>query len=320
VLATLENPNLDATLARAEAELARSEQAYGELERLARAGAVSERDLLDAHTALLAARTTFDEARRSKAFTRIASPVDGVVSARDVKVGETASPGRRTFQVVDPTRLRVPVPLPERDLTRVRPGLAALLVPVYAPDRVSPGTVTRLSPTVDPATGTFRAFVVPTDGTAGLLPGQYLSVRIEVDRHEGALLVPRKAVLYDEGVPYVFRVEPAPPEEEEDAKEKTKDPWWKGLAARAKELLPGKKGPKKDEGPPGPKRVAKKVDLQVGFLDVEVAEVLQGLAEGDLVVTVGQETLRDGATIRLPDDPTAKDAEDEAEEKAGEGG
>ena len=67
--------------------------------------------------------------------------------------------------------------------------------------------------------------------------------------------------------------------------------------------------------------MAKKADLQVGFLDVAVAEVLSGLAEGDLVITVGQETLRDGAKVRLPGDPTAKDeTEDEAGKKAGEGG
>ncbi|MBN1335380.1 MAG: efflux RND transporter periplasmic adaptor subunit [Deltaproteobacteria bacterium] len=320
VLALIENPNLDATLTRAEAELARSEQAYGELERLAQAGAVSARDLADAHTALLAARANFDEARRSKAFTRITSPVDGVVSARDIKVGETASPARRTFQVVNPGRLRVPVPLPERDLPHVRPGLNARMFPVYAPDDVYEARVTRLSPTVDPSTGTFRAFVVPSDDVGDLKPGQYLSVRIEVDRHEDALLVPRKAVLYEEGVPYVFRVDPAPPEEEPEGAGRKPAPWWKGLAAKAKARLPGNKDTEKDQGPPGPKRVAKKIDLQLGFLDVEVAEVLSGLAEGDLVVTVGQETLRDGARIRLPGDPTAKDAEDEAGKKAGEGG
>jgi hypothetical protein len=137
------------------------------------------------------------------------------------------------------------------------------------------------------------------------------------------LTVPRRALLYDRGDPYVFRVQEAAPEEEEDKdeEEEKKEEGFlaavKAKLAALKEKLPGQggEGEDEDEELPGPRREARKVPVQLGFLEVETAEVLGGLGEGDLVVTLGQEVLRDEARVRLPEDPTLEQIEKEKEEK-----
>jgi membrane fusion protein (multidrug efflux system) len=206
VLAVIENPNLEATLERARAELERVEQTYGEMQRLREANAVSERELLDAHHALVTARTTFDEAQRMGANTRLVSPIDGHVATRYVKVGQLIGSATPAFQVVDLDQLRVVAMLPERDLAHIRVGQPAKLVPVYDEALEVPGEVLRLSPVVDSQTGTFRVTVAPMDGDQVLRPGQFVSVRIQVDYHDDTLVLPRRAVLYDRGEPYVFLV------------------------------------------------------------------------------------------------------------------
>jgi len=322
VLATIENPNLDATLDRARAAAERAEQSYGELERLHAAGALSDRELLDAQHALATARTTYEEAQRMGAFSRLVSPIDGRVAARNVKFGQLVSPAVPAFELVDLDRLRVVVQLPERDLTRVAPGQLAHLVPVYDESILVPGHVERLAPVVDPTTGTFRVTVVPDDPEAGLRPGQFASVRIQTDLHEGVLTIPRRALLYDRGEPYVFRVQEAAAEEEEEKDEEKKEE--EGFLAKArakfaelKAKLPGQGGEdeEEDEELPGPRREARKVPVELGFMEVATAEILGGLAEGDLVVTLGQEVLRDEARVRLPGDPTLEDIAKEKEEK-----
>ena len=344
VLAVIENPNLEATLERAAAELARVEQTYGELLRLREANAVSERELLDAHHALETARTSHDEAKRMGAYTRLVSPIDGHVAARYVKYGQVVGPASPAFRVVDLSELRVVAQLPERDLARIRAGQPAQLIPVYDEELVVPGEVLRLSPVVDAQTGTFRVTVAPVGDQGLLRPGQFVSVRIQVDHHEGTMVLPRRAVLYDRGEPYVFRVVEAPVEEEEEqdeaeedqeedveddgfiAKIKAKIAEFQDKAAQAQ----GMGGDEEEEELPGPKRQAERVDIELGFLEVENVEVMAGLEPGDLVVSLGHEALRDEARVRLPEDPTMAEimeqrkaeaeAEAEAEDAEGDDG
>jgi len=340
VLAVIENANLEATMQRAQAELERIEQTYGEFQRLREANAVSERELLDAHHALVTARSSYDEAQRMGAYTRVVSPIDGHVAARYIKYGQLVSPAVPAFTVVDLSELRVVAQLPERDLARIRVGQTAQLVPVYDSEIVVPGEVLRLSPVVDAQTGTFRVTVAPVDQQRLLRPGQFVSVRIQVDHHEDTLVLPRRAVLYDRGEPYVFRVEDVPEEEgdDEDAEEgddeegdddEDAEPGFvdkiKAKIAEIQEKMAqaqGMGGDEEEEPLPGPKRQAAKVEIELGFLEVETVEVIGGLEVGEFVVSLGHEALRDEARVRLPDDLTMAEimeqrkAEDEAEEAA----
>ena len=67
-------------------------------------------------------QASYSEATRSRGFTSIDSPIAGTVSVREVRVGELANSGRRAFRVVDLSKLRVVVQLPERDLSRISVG------------------------------------------------------------------------------------------------------------------------------------------------------------------------------------------------------
>lgn len=324
VLAVIENPNLDATLDRARTQADQAEKAFQEAERLFQEGAVSQRELSDARVALTTARTTLAEAEKTQGFTRLVSPISGTVAVRDLRYGETAAGGRRAFQVVDLDRLRVVVQLPERDLPKVREKQPAVLVPSYNPDAPVPGEVVRLSPVVDAGSGTFRVTVEPREDPpapsgGSLRPGQFVSVRIEASRHDGVLTLPRRAILYEQGAPHVFRVEEGQPDEEksEDGESKPPEepPFWK-------RWLPG--GEEKEEEEvevPPPYRKAVRVPVELGFQESDLVEVVAGLQEGDVVVTLGQETLKDGTRVRLTGDPTLQDAIDEkkkADEAKGE--
>ncbi len=317
VLATVENPNLQATLERARADMERAQTSYEESKRLFDARAVSQRELEDAQHAMVTARATWDESRRTEAFTRLVSPFAGTVAIRDIRYGQTIQAGQRAFQVVDLDRLKVVVHLPERDLARVQVGQKAWLRPSYDPDTTIPGQVQRISSVLDPSTGTFWVTVAP-QGQGGeqwqdkLRPGQFVSVRIEVARHQQVLVVPKKALVYEHGTPYLFLVKDKPPEEPSDGAdsdgtdspeegEDSEKPFWAAW-------FQGKEGAEdEDEGKereiPGPRRIAHRIPVEPGFSSASLLEVGGDLREGDLVITVGQETLRDEAEIRLPGDP-----------------
>lgn len=269
LLAVLESVSLQAGSTRGRAEVARLQKQVTDMERLFAQGAVSERDLDDLRFQLGQARTNSREASRNFGQTRLTAPFDGVVARRDARLGEVSS--GTAFQIVDLSRLSVRVDLPERDVGRVQIGQRVQLTSAYDEEVRGKGVVGRVSPVIDANTGTFRVTVDVEPGQV-LRPGQFVKVELEVDQHADVVVVPRKAVLWEDGRPYVYVMgdpDPLePPAEGEEAAEPI-------------------------EGP-----VAKRKNLQTGLTDDLSIEVLSGLSLGDQVVVVGQSNLKEGARIR----------------------
>lgn len=322
VLAVIENASLDAAYERAKAELARAERELAQITALHERGAVSDAELNTARDALNTAKTTVAEARSSAGHLRLVSPIDGTVALRDLRYGEVAG-GKRAFQVVDLDRLRVVVKLPERDLSRLEVGQLATLTPVYDAEVHVAAELIRLSPTVDATTGTVRATLALPKGERTLRPGQFVSASLETERRQAALVVPREAVVYDDGQAMVYRVAIEEPPKEEEAKKE------EGEEAKPEEAKgfsfsfggDGGEGAGEAEEEielPGPYRIARKVPVELGLSDEDTTEILSGLNPGDEVVIVGQANLRDGARVRLEADPRLEDviAEEEAKKKA----
>ena len=309
VLAVLQNVGLNEGATRASGELSRLESDLAATRRLYEEGAVSENDLKALEWQVKAARSTLREARTGAGNTRLVAPFDGVVAARDVRLGQLAASGQRAFQIVDLAELRVVANLPERDVGRVSVGQRARLISAYDSDLAASGSVSRVAPVIDAQTGTFRTILRLDEGQTALRPGQYVSVELEVDQHKDVVVVPKKAVVYEDGAPVVYRmVDAPPPEEGMDEAEKPKDAGGGGFSFSFGGG--GKKGD--DEGkpaePPSP-YVAERVPVDVGLVDDVHAEIVEGIRVGDKVVVVGQSNLKDGAPIKTPDMIQADEAE-----------
>jgi membrane fusion protein, multidrug efflux system len=66
--------------------------------------------------------------------------------------------------------------------------------------------IARISPTVDPQTGTFRAEIEVPDTTRHLKPGMFARVNIVYERRDNALQLPRSAILDADGEQSVYVV------------------------------------------------------------------------------------------------------------------
>ena len=217
LLALIDNPSLDAGVQRARLEHETAQRVLGETQQLHAQGAVSDRELREAENLAAAAETTWGEASESGDFRRITSPIDGTVAARNVRLGEMASVGMPAFQVVDLARLRVVIQLPEKDLPRVHVDQPVVLTGAYEDGDSVPGQIERISPVVDPVSGTVRVVVAVDPTQQSLRPGQFVKVRIEVDRHDEVLTIPQRALTYVDGEPVTWRLIDAPDPEEEEA-------------------------------------------------------------------------------------------------------
>jgi membrane fusion protein (multidrug efflux system) len=291
VLAIIDNISLDEAANRAVAEVRRLEAELEVSKRLVEQRAMAQRELDELEGRLLAAQSTLREARVTSKQTRLVAPFEGVVGIRDLRVGELASSTSRAFQIVDLDALVIFANLPERDVARVRRGQRARAVSAYDPDLFAQATVERIAPVIDATSGTFRVQLRLDPGQRALRPGQFVSVSIEVERHEDVVVVPKRAIVYEDGDPVLYRmVEKAPTAEE--------------LA----EPAPVARKSKVDVPAPDPEPlspfVAERVRIQLGLVDDGFAEIVEGVAPGDRIVVLGQSALKDGSRVKpmVPED------------------
>ncbi len=206
VLARLDGDRLRLDLAEIEANLRKLERDYNRQLELSQKGLVAKGTAENAKYDLDALKAAYDSARLELSYTEIRAPIAGVVSARHIKVGNTIKPNDPTFRVTNLDPLVAYVHVPEKEFRKLAPGQAAdVLVDALGGERFA-GKISRISPTVDPQKGTFRARVEVPDASRRLKPGMFARVNIVYERREDALQLPRNSILDADGEQSVFVV------------------------------------------------------------------------------------------------------------------
>ncbi len=303
VLAVLDNVTLGTGAERATAEVDRLREQVAESRGLLERGAISVRELEDLQFQLEQAERQAREATRSYGSTRLTAPFDGVVAQRMVTVGELATSAAPAFQVVDPASLRVVTSVPERDLGRVAVGQPARLVSAYDDAIGTTGRVERIAPVVDASSGTFRV-TVGVDEPDRLRPGQFVTVQIIVDRRTDVLVVPKEALVYQEGRPVVFTLGPLP-EEPEDTEPETEPKRGGWFSFGGGEEDAEAEEPEEERLPAT--HVAVRRPVELGLVDEVAVQVTDGLDKGEPIITLGHTHLRDGAKVRVVEPAKATD-------------
>ncbi len=164
---------------------------------------VAEASLRQAEAAVALARLQLDR-------TEIRSPLSGVVVRRFASVGEQVdgTEARPLVEVADLREVELLAGVPAAYLDRVRAGQTIEMSSDAIPGRALRASVVAVSPAVDPATGIGLARVRLGNADGVLRLGMFLTARLPIETHEGALVVPPQSVYRDEeDRPRVYRVE-----------------------------------------------------------------------------------------------------------------
>jgi len=147
-------------------------------------GAAAQRD---------AAKGRYDAAQAQLAYSRITSPIDGVVTDRPLYAGETAPSGNPVVTVMDVSRVIARVHVSQADARELMVGDDANLV---GADNVPvPGKVTQVSPALDATNTTVEVWVQADNRDGKLKPGTSMSVAMIAKTVPSALVIPTAAVL-----------------------------------------------------------------------------------------------------------------------------
>ena len=161
-----------------------------------------ERDKFD----LEQARVRWQRAQLDLDHASVRSPISGVVAERMVKLGDRIGPATRLYVLVNMNSLISRAHIPGTELPNISVGQPARITTSLLPDLDFPGRIIRISPVVDPNSGTFRVTLAIDDAERKLRPGLFVKTNIVTATHDRAMLVPKRAVVYDDGYPHVFVV------------------------------------------------------------------------------------------------------------------
>jgi membrane fusion protein, multidrug efflux system len=153
------------------------------------------------------ARLRLERAKLRLSYATVRAPFAGVIAARETQVGARVGTGTKLFSIVKLDEIVARVFVPGRYLPDVKENQPAVVTSEFLRDRTFKGWVKRISPIIDPKSGTFKVTVgVRGDKPSDLPPGLFVSVRVITDTRDNALLIPKRAVVYEGGERYVFAV------------------------------------------------------------------------------------------------------------------
>ena len=204
-LVQLQKDEQTSAVAKAEIELKESERDYDRAKELYEQKLVTEETYTEAGYKVERNRLALADARRELGYTQVRAPISGIVTERLVNLGDHVTVNQPLFRIVDFDSIVARIYVPEKDLGRLAVGQPARLKADALGGRVFSGSIDRISPVVDPATGTVKV-TVATPRQEGLRPGMYVEVELVTAVHDAALLVPKRALVYDNDQVFVFRL------------------------------------------------------------------------------------------------------------------
>jgi membrane fusion protein (multidrug efflux system) len=138
---------------------------------------------------------------------RVTAPFSGRVGLRQVSVGALVQPGTLVTTLDDIFRVRVEFSVPELFVSRVREGSTVVARSAAFGDRRFNGRVAVVDTRIDTTTRTIRVISEFDNADEALKPGLFMTVEIELERRDNALLVAEEALdpIGDRNFVYVIR-------------------------------------------------------------------------------------------------------------------
>jgi multidrug efflux pump subunit AcrA (membrane-fusion protein) len=196
----------------------------------------------------------------------IRAPVSGVVSTRQVNVGEMVTTSTPLMTLVALDSVYFEAQVPELEVALLRPGVQADVTVDSIPGRKFSGAVREVIPVAERSSRSFRVRIAVLGGKGKLPAGGFARSKVNVGSHPEALAVSKDAVNNEAGDKYVWLIA--------------------------------------DDGKGG--LLAKRQIIKVGLVDERYAEVLSGLQPGAQVVAAGSPAIIEGTPLSVAPATAAK--------------
>jgi membrane fusion protein (multidrug efflux system) len=262
LLVQIDDSAEQADMASAQASINVDERKLDRLTALRKRGVASQSDWDDANAALQVAKSTYARAKAIAQLKAIKAPFDGVVGIARVNVGQYATAGTVVVTLQNLDAMKVDFTVPEDQAGDLHAG-QVMHYGVTSDNMLFAGKLIGVDPKVDPQSRLVAAQGVLDNPGGRVTPGEFLRVAVDLSAEPDTLTLPQTAVISTLYGDYVYLVQ----------SEKAKD---------------GKS-----------ELIAHQTFVHVGRRDASRIEITDGVKEGDLVVSAGQNKLRNNAHVTV---------------------
>ena len=148
----------------------------------------------------------WEQAKLNLSYTKIKSPISGVIGDRFRKPGDRIQPADKLFSVINTKEMIAVVYVPEKEIRNVHKGQTAFITSDNLKNEKFTGWLKRVSPVIDPLSGTFKVTIGVKNVDNTLRAGMFVNAFIVTDVHENAILIPKTAIVYENEAMSIFVV------------------------------------------------------------------------------------------------------------------
>lgn len=172
-----------------ESELRKEESLYEK-------GGVTLKELKTAGINFENAKTTVESSKLQLEKTKVIAPIDGViVDLPYYTQGTQVEQGSTIVKIMDYQVMYMDVQLPEKYIAVIKPGQKANLTNYTIPEDTIVGTMTQLSPAINPDTRTFKGTISIDNPKYLLRPGMFVKADIITAQKDSVIVIPKNIIL-----------------------------------------------------------------------------------------------------------------------------
>ena len=194
LLAEIDPTDYSADAKRLEAQAVTQQKLTERYRDLHHKGFISPSKLEEVEAQNVSSREQLTRAAKNLSRTRIVSPVDGRVDNRMISVGDWIDLGKPVFQLSTGEKLRIRLPFPETEASRIKVGQPVMLSTPTAPGKTVSGKIAQVRPAIGGASRAFDA-IVEVRNPGDWKPGASVDGAVVVEEHPDAVIVPETSIV-----------------------------------------------------------------------------------------------------------------------------
>ena len=210
---------------------------------------------------VLAAEANLVEAEQNLAYCTLRPPSNGVLLSRDIEVGALVRPGSQGFKLADVSAVKVLFSVPDTVLGDVKLGEVMEVTTESIIDTIFLGVITEIAPAANSQTRVFNVEITIQNPENQLKPGMIASLNVFTGETQPVYAVPLAAIVRSVN---------------------TQDGYAVFIIKESED-----------------KTHTERRDVRLGSIFGNRIAVLEGLKEGEKVVTMGAQIVRDGQQVNI---------------------
>lgn len=200
------------------------------------------------------AQLALNTAYRNVKDTRISAPMGGIINTKSIEVGSYVAPGTIIANMVDISKLKVKVNVPETEVFRLKVGDNVVVTTDIYPDEQFDGKISVIAPKGDEAHTYPVEIIISNSKKTPLKAGMFAKIDFSTIKGRTSVAIPREAIVGSIKDAQVYVIE---------------------------------------------NNVARLRKVEIGLESDRDVEVKSGLNVGELLVTTGQNNLKDGVEVNI---------------------